>query len=418
MVQGHLLPPFPDTLEEADSEAGALLLHQQRHLNASRNASGTPQPRGGGSSRGAGPPQGSPLEEQQQQLERQRRAQGMCYWSEAPERRKQQEQAGQPAAGGGGFSGGQPEVDERWASQVALWVADKCRHLCRRDQQAATAHQQAAQALHAALPLLPLPPGAPGLLRQRRCTACREVSAAVRHAELAKAHASLQAKRAKEATAAAKVGLSNLPAVAASGLAVNRQFLCVMEVRGWPGGARTVAFCLLLVGFRRGPNWDGVAWGPRRPDHRRRTGASRAGDGRMPGRPRGAAPHLMRPLPPRPFAAAAGHAAGLPGVRGVQGDSRPPDPAVPPQRSASELHAHTADRPAGRGAGGGGRGGAAAAAARAAGLCGGRWGPRRALPCPALHYAASLRLRLPAAPAGCARLWRQPRCNAALLCRC
>jgi hypothetical protein len=220
LLQGHLLPPFPDALPDSSGEPKA---QQQR----SNTASGSGGSAVAAADAGAGA--------------------GQCAWREAEPRGDrqlaQQEQRKAETSSGGGSSDGSSddaagdgssdddtaaEGDERWQQHVAQQVADKCRHLCHPDQQLPL--RAATAALRRALPLLPLQPGMPALLRQRRCTACREVTRAVHQAALDKLQLAAALAAAKEQAAEGKVVLTDKPAVSASGLHVNRQFLCVLEV--------------------------------------------------------------------------------------------------------------------------------------------------------------------------------------------
>ena len=215
--QGHLLPPFPDA--------------QPTGSEPSRAA--------GGEGIGGKQQQKQQQQQQKSQAEQQEDADhGMCSWDEAPSRRKQQAEQGQreggAAAGGSGSSssGGSAEQEKATLERVIeQQVEDKCRRVCAQGEATAAALSQAAAVLRRAMPLLPLPAGAPALLRARRCTACREVTRTLRRLQLGKSLLTTAVGQARVQAAAAKVRLSNRPAFSASGLQVNRQFLCVIEVR-------------------------------------------------------------------------------------------------------------------------------------------------------------------------------------------
>ena len=214
-LQGHLLPPFPD------GPAGG----NQTAPGAAAGADGD-------------------ASKQQQQ-------QGTCGWEEAPSRRNPQ-QAGQQqgeqrsnATSGGGSSSSTSSsssgnatssdnvakvVKATLEQQIEQHVEAKCRHLCSQTMATAAALSQAAATLRAAMPLLPLPAGAPALLRARRCTACKEVTRTLRRAQLGKSFLAAMSVKSRVQAAAEAVRLSNRPAYSASGQLVNRQFLCVIEV--------------------------------------------------------------------------------------------------------------------------------------------------------------------------------------------
>ncbi|KAL4855837.1 Alpha-mannosidase I [Chlorella vulgaris] len=230
-TEGHLLAPFPGTSGEVDRETASLLLNHQRHLNASQPGGGAAEAR-------------RQQQQQQGQQGREQQAGGVCYWSDSPaqqqtrgrehgqrqaqgqQEERQQEERQQGASGNGGTGAGS---SERWQEALAQQVAAKCRFLCQTDTAASEALAQAAQELRSSLPLLPLPPGALPMLRRRRCTTCRQVTAAVWQAQRAKVAAIQQVARSKAAVATAKISLGKEPAMAATGLAVKRQFLCVVE---------------------------------------------------------------------------------------------------------------------------------------------------------------------------------------------
>ena len=222
-LQGHLLPPFPTLLEEGAAES-AEAEPQGRYSNATSAA------------RGACTAKEVRLEAEQQQQQQQAaegaQKRGTCSWGDAPPGAAQQRQRTQQAARR--FSAA-AQWPERWHAHVDQEAARKCRLLCRQDGGAAAALGAATAALSASLPLLPLPRGAPALLRSRRCTACEHVTRAVWQAEWTKSQLASAEKQARLAAAEAKVQLGRQPAVSASGQHVNRQFLCVVEVRavGW-----------------------------------------------------------------------------------------------------------------------------------------------------------------------------------------
>lgn len=231
--QGHFLPPFPD---------------------GSANRSTTVPP--SATSHGEGADKDRAAEQEQlgaEKRQQQQQQQGVCEWGDAPSRRRQQQgtrAANATAAGNRSSSSNTTSGDSvtrvmkaTLEQQIEQAVEAKCRHLCSRNEAAAAALSHATATLRAALPLLPLPPGAPALLRARRCTACKEVTRTLRRAQLGKTFLAAMSGKARVQAAADAVRLSNRPAFAASGQPVNRQFLCVVEVRTatWGCGAGMAA---------------------------------------------------------------------------------------------------------------------------------------------------------------------------------
>ncbi len=316
-VQGHLLPPFQDGNTTTASAAAAI-------------AAG----------KGAG---------KQQQQQQQQQQQGVCGWEEAPSSRKQQ-QAGQPGgvlptnatAPSNSSSGGNATASDNVAKvvkatleqQIEQQVEAKCRHLCSQSEAAAAALSQATATLRAAMPLLPLPAGAPALLRARRCTACKEVTRTLRRAQLGKSFLAAMSGKSRVQAAADAVRLSNRPAFSASGQPVNRQFLCVIEVRAcwglgafsWVLAGQAADLQLLWVVFwgkRAVPPFLLVGWLVDCLD---------------------AAPAfvtLTLTSSPPACAPATGGAQRRPGVRHLQGAPTPPDQPAPAEGPAPQLHDHT-----------------------------------------------------------------------------
>ncbi len=223
-LQGHLLPPFPDQPGGSTGAGAGTCSADGGATNAT-----DPAVDSGRACRGSPPQQGS-LGQQEQQEGAEGRGAGAQHDPPSAQQQQQQQETH-----GARFSVS-AQWDDLWQRHVRHEVGRKCRPLCRLD---AEQQAEAVAALHAALPLLPLPPGAPALLRARRCTACWEVTRAVWHAEWKKAQAASVQAQARIREAEAKVQLGSGPAVSASGQPVNRQFLCVMEA----SAAGTQAAC-------------------------------------------------------------------------------------------------------------------------------------------------------------------------------
>ncbi|KAL4439416.1 hypothetical protein ABPG77_008745 [Micractinium sp. CCAP 211/92] len=220
-TEGHLLPPFPDQPGGSTGAGAGTCSADGGATNATDPAADS-----GGACRGSPPQQGSLGQQEQQEGAEGRGAGAQHDPPSAQQQQQQQETHGAAADAAGARFSVSAQWDDLWQRHVRHEVGRKCRPLCRLD---AEQQAEAAAALRAALPLLPLPPGAPALLRARRCTACWEVTRAVWHAEWKKAQAASVQAQARIREAEAKVQLGSAPAVSASGQPVNRQFLCVME---------------------------------------------------------------------------------------------------------------------------------------------------------------------------------------------